>query len=187
MTQPRPSLLGRLDQTGLPLLVARLAVGGMFVWLAYDKIARPVNFLKLMRQYQLLNEEQLYWAMNLVAVVLPWIELTCGIALILGLAVRGAGIISAAMLAVFTPMILLRGLELFHEGTLSFCQVNFDCGCGAGVVFLCNKLAENVGLLLLSLLIIASRSRRFCLSSALARSNTDNPIASVPQASTMGD
>jgi len=173
----------RLDQTGIPLLVARLVVGGMFIWLALDKIQRPVNFLKLMRQYRLLDEQQLYWLMNLVAVVLPWIELGCGVALILGLAVRGAGLLSAAMLAFFTPLILVRGLELFQQGGVPFCQVSFDCGCGAGVIFLCSKLAENGVMFLLSLVAIASRSRRFCLSTRLARRAVLPEAAGQPLAS----
>ena len=161
----RPSLLARVDGTGVPLLLTRLILGGLFVWMGVVKIQAPVDFLKLMRQYQLLDETSGYLLLNLTAVVLPWVETICGVALILGIAVRGAGVISAGMLAFFTPMILKRGLELYHTGSVSFCEVNFDCGCGAGVVFLCSKLAENCGLLLLALLAILSRSRRFCLSS----------------------
>ncbi len=168
----RRSLLSRIDQTGVPLLVARLTVGVVFILLAYNKIAHPVSFLKLMRQYELLNEESGYWLMNLVAVTLPWVEVFCGVALLAGVAVRGSSLVSALMLAGFTPMIFSRGLELFHEGTVAFCQVKFDCGCGAGEVFLCNKLAENSGLFLLALVAMMSRSRRFCLSSLLARRAT---------------
>lgn len=161
----RPSLLARLDGTGVPLLLTRLILGGLFVWMGVVKIAEPVDFLKLMRQYQLLDETSAYVLLNLVAVILPWVETLCGVVLILGIAVRGAGVVSLGMLAFFTPMILKRGLELYHTGSVSFCEVNFDCGCGAGVVFLCSKLAENCSLLLLSLIAVLSRSRRFCLSS----------------------
>ncbi len=171
-----PSLLGRLDQTGVPLLLTRLVLGGMLVWLGTAKIADdPVIFLKLMRQYHVLDEQQHYYWMNLVAVVLPWIETVCGAALLLGVAVRGAGTLSAGMLALFTPMILTRGLELYQAGSVSLCRVNFDCGCGAGVVFLCNKLLENCGLFLLSIVAIVSRSRRFCLSRFLRHRPSPEP------------
>jgi uncharacterized membrane protein YphA (DoxX/SURF4 family) len=171
-----PSWLSRLDQTGIPLLLTRLLLGGMLIWLGTAKIADdPVNFLKLMREYHLLDEQQDYVLMNLVAAILPWIETVCGIALVLGVAVRGAGLVSAGMLAVFTPMILVRGLELYHAGSDSFCQVNFDCGCGAGVVFLCAKLLENVGLFLLAIVAAVSRSRRFCLSSFLLQRPQPEP------------
>ena len=173
-----PSFLGRLDQTGVPLLLTRVALGGMMVWLGVAKIRDdPVIFLKLMRQYQLLDEQQHYYLMNLIAVVLPWIETVCGAALLLGVGVRSAGAISAAMLGAFTPMILLRGLELYSAGSDSFCAVNFDCGCGAGVVFVCHKLAENSGLLLLSVVAIVSRSRRFCLSEVFLRRPGPQPAS----------
>ena len=78
--------------------------------------------------------------------------------------VRGAGLISAAMLAVFTPMILMRGMELLRAGeAATLCQVNFNCGCGGGDVFVCNKVALNTALFLLALIATFSRSRRFCL------------------------
>jgi len=166
----RPSLLRRIDETGVMLVLTRLVLGGMMVWLGTAKIADdPVTFLKLMRQYRMLDEQTYYSVMNFTAVVLPWIETVCGAALLLGVGIRGAGTLSAVLLAVFTPMILMRGLELYQADGASFCAVNFDCGCGAGVVFLCNKLAENVGLFMLSIVAITSRSRRFCLSEVLLR------------------
>ena len=170
MSRPE-SFLARADRSGWPLLLARLALGVMFVWMGVAKIIDPVEFLKLMRQYHALPESPAYY-MNTVAVVLPWAETVCGVALLLGLAVRGAGIVSVIMLAFFTPMIFMRGLELYAGGGgefATFCAVNFDCGCGAGVVFVCNKTAENCGLLLAALVAAASRSRRFCLSRLFVR------------------
>jgi len=170
MSRPE-SLLARADRSGWPLLLARLALGVMFVWMGVAKILDPVEFLKLMRQYHALPESPAYY-MNTVAVVLPWIETVCGATLLLGVAVRGAGIVSAVMLVFFTPMIFMRGLELYDGGGgefATFCAVNFDCGCGAGAVFVCNKTAENCGLLLAALVAVASRSRRFCLGKLLTR------------------
>lgn len=158
----RAGVLSSLDRTGIPLLVVRLVLGGMFVWMGTAKIGDPVHFLKLMRQYEVLPTSPPHF-LNTVAVVLPWIEAACGAALILGVAIRGAGLVSAVMLILFTPLIFLRGLEIYYQGGVSFCDVNFDCGCGAGVVFLCHKLAENAGMFLLALLAIFSHSRRFCL------------------------
>jgi len=164
--RPGSSLLARLDRTGVPLLLARLVLGALFIVMGARKIGDPFTFLKLLRQYEALPAGG--W-MNSVAVILPWVETICGAALILGVAVRGAGLLSAGMLAAFTPLIFSRGLELFRQahGALTFCAVKFDCGCGAGEVFLCNKLAENTGLFLLALVVILSRSRRFCLSRVL--------------------
>ena len=42
MNRPE-SLLGRVDRTGWPLLLARLALGVMFVWMGVAKILDPVE------------------------------------------------------------------------------------------------------------------------------------------------
>jgi hypothetical protein len=63
------------------------------------------------------------------------------------------------MMAWFTGLILSRGLNIMTIKAISFCAVKFDCGCGTGEVFVCHKLAENLGLLILSgwLLLAASK------------------------------
>ena len=43
--------LRRLDDTGLPLLLARLAVGATFLTLGWAKFSDPVAFLKALREY----------------------------------------------------------------------------------------------------------------------------------------
>jgi len=175
MTTVRPTWWQRLDRTGLPLLLARLALAAVLLIYGAVKIEDPVKFLKLMHQYRVVPDSA-YAAMNTMAVVLPWIEVTCGTALLLGVAVRAAGVVAALLLAGFTPLILLRGLELYHGGAASsFCGVNFDCGCGAGNVYVCNKLAENVGLFLLALIPIFSRSRRLCLGALWDRARRAAP------------
>jgi len=64
------SLWRRLDESGIPLLIARLVVGGLFVWMGYKKVLEPVEFLKQIRMYQALPESPPYF-LNLSAVVLP--------------------------------------------------------------------------------------------------------------------
>ncbi len=177
---PQVSRLGRIDRTGLPLLAARLFIGVLFIWMAWEKIKDPVNFLKLMRQYRMMDEQAWHVVMNLTAVVLPWLELLCGVVLITGVAIRAAGLVSAGMLVVFTPLILRRGLELYDQGAAStFCGIKFDCGCGAGEVFVCAKLLENGALLLAALLVVFSRSRRFCLGRVWEQRSS---VAVAPQA-----
>lgn len=164
--------LARLDATGLPLLAARLLVGGAFVVLALAKIRQPPGeFLKLIEQYGLLPHDPPVF-LNLAAVVIPWVELLCGLALLAGVMVRGAAALLALMLVAFTGAIVLRTLEIQQAQHLAFCAVRFDCGCGTGVVLICRKLAENAALLLLSVVALLSNSRRFCLAGWLARRAT---------------
>ena len=72
----------------------------------------------------------------------------CGLLLVLGIRLRGTALLIMAMLAVFTPMIFLRGLAIHEQQHTPLCGIYFDCGCGAGVVNFCVKLAENTALFL---------------------------------------
>lgn len=177
---PRLSVMARLDRTGIPLLLARLFVGGMFAYLALLKLRDPINFLKLSHQYGILPDS-LPILLNLTAVVVPWLELICALALLLGLTTRGAGLVAVALLLFFTPMLGLHAWKLYADPArhfAAFCAVKFDCGCGTGEVFICRKLTENIALLLAALIPLFSASRRFCLDALLAR-RTEQPLAAA--------
>ena len=141
-------------------LIARCLLGVMFFYMGLHKTLHPVEFLKLVRQYDLLSHPL---ALNLVASALPWFEVFCGLLLVLGIAVRGTAVMLVAMLVPFTVLVFLRALAMQHAGGLPFCAIKLDCGCGAGEVLVCRKLAENSALLVLSLVAVTSRSRRWCL------------------------
>ncbi len=153
-------LIRRADQTGIPLLMARLILAGMFIYMGSVKIADPVEFLKLVRQYHMLPESPAF-LLNTTAIVLPWLEVVVGTALLLGLHVRGAALAATIMLVVFTPAIFLRALEIRAEKGISFFQVEFNCGCGGGIVIIWKKLLENMGLVVLSLVALLSASQKF--------------------------
>lgn len=134
-------------------LIARLIVGGMFIWLGLNKLGDPVLFLKAIREYHLVEAGR---SMTFVAATLPWVEVFGGALLILGVAVRGLALMFFLLLAAFNAAIASRGLDLSADGGIAFCAVAFDCGCGTGVVNVCSKLAENVGLLVCCLLLLFS-------------------------------
>ena len=92
--------------------MARLAVGGLFLAACIAKIRNPELFALAVDRYRILPGE---WV-NAVAIVMPWIELTAGLAVLAASARwRAAGaLIITGMLAVFTVAIslnLLRGIE----------------------------------------------------------------------------
>ena len=124
----------------------------------------PVDFLKLIRQYDLVDTPFL---LNLIASTLPWFEVFCGVLLIGGVAVRGTAAVTLLMQIPFTILVLQRALAIHAETSLPFCAIRFDCGCGAGEVPICFKLIENSLLILLSGLLVAWRNPRFCLRSRL--------------------
>jgi uncharacterized membrane protein YphA (DoxX/SURF4 family) len=98
-------------------LCARLYLGGVFVWACLHKIAHPAAFAVDIATYQLLPVALI----NLLALVLPWVELLAGAMLIVGLRVRAAALLVAGMMAMFMIALgwaLARGLEM-------------SCGCFA--------------------------------------------------------
>ncbi len=144
----------------LGTVLARAVVGGLYVYMGLSKALQPVEFLKLMRQYELVDHPVV---LNLLAATLPWFEVFCGLLLLSGVAVRGAALMSLAMLVPFTVVVWQRAVDLQAAGQLPFCAVRFDCGCGAGEVGICSKLLENGLLILLSLWLLIAPRLRACL------------------------
>jgi uncharacterized membrane protein YphA (DoxX/SURF4 family) len=140
--------------------IARLLLGAYLVSMGLSKAGDPVIFLKLLRAYDMLASP---WPLNAVAAWLPWFEVICGLFLISNIALRGTASLVAGLFLFFSIAILLRALELQTALRIPFCTVNFDCGCGAGEVYVCRKLAENTAWFLLSLWLVISRhgSRQF--------------------------
>jgi len=100
-----------------PWLTVRvqIALGAIFVVAALPKITDPPSFAHMIYNYRILPAALI----NISALIMPWVELLCGLALILGVWTRPARIIVGLMLAVFMVAIswnLLRGNAI-------------DCGC----------------------------------------------------------
>jgi putative oxidoreductase len=93
----------------------QIALGVIFVAAALPKIVDPPSFAHMIYNYKLIP-----WALiNPMALVMPWIELLSGLALILGIWKGTARTIIAALLVTFIVAIsinLLRGNAI-------------DCGC----------------------------------------------------------
>lgn len=157
-----PGLVRRFYRSGAPMVFCRLAIGGLFIYMGIKKAMEPVTFLKLIREYEMFPDG-LWWLLNFTAATLPWVETLCGLLLILGVARRGTALLIMAMLSVFMPMILLRGLGIHNAHDTPFCSIYFDCGCGAGIVNFCWKMAEDIALFFAALLILLSRLHRFYL------------------------
>lgn len=92
--------------------LARIAVAAIFLGACIAKIRNPELFALAVHRYRILPGE----FVNVVAIIMPWIELLSGLALLVApprLRAAGAFII-AGMLAVFTAAIslnLVRGIE----------------------------------------------------------------------------
>jgi len=92
-------------------LAFRLYIGGVFAYASIYKINFPAEFAETIASYQIVP----YFAVNFMAVILPWVELISGVLLIIGVRAKAAAIILAALLGLFTLAIvitLLRGVPI---------------------------------------------------------------------------
>jgi uncharacterized membrane protein YphA (DoxX/SURF4 family) len=145
-------------------VIARWLLGAAFVYLGLNKALHPVEFLKLMRQYDMVESPL---GLNSAAAILPWFEVFCGLLLLTGVAVRGTALMLVLMLVPFTILVFRRALAIQSALAIPFCMVKFDCGCGNGEVFICRKLLENLFFTALSVWLLAGYGRALCLRHTL--------------------
>ena len=110
------------------ILIARLILGIVFIYASVDKIANPSEFAKAIGNYHVVP----FGLENLIALVLPWLELFAGICLIAGIMIDGATIMVTIMNIVFIFAIsqaLARGISI-------------ECGCFS----VSSQGGENIGL-----------------------------------------
>ena len=93
----------------------QIALGVFFVAAALPKIVDPPSFAHMVYNYRIVPGA----AINLMALVMPWIELLSGLALILGIWTGTARTIVAALLATF---IIAISINLARHNAI-------DCGC----------------------------------------------------------
>jgi uncharacterized membrane protein YphA (DoxX/SURF4 family) len=92
-------------------LLMRFLIGGTFVYASLDKILDPAGFAQAMHHYRILGAGLLHPA----ALLLPWLELVVGLAMITGVARRGAALLIGAMTVLFMAAIvsaLARDLDI---------------------------------------------------------------------------
>ena len=148
----------RIFQSDLLELGSRWILGLTFIYASYNKILFPADFAKIIYGYDLLPHALI----NLIAIILPFLELVSGLALILGVYPRSAVLIVNFLLLAFIILLsinLIRG----HE---------FDCGCfainnseSAGTTEV--TLVRDFIYLALGLMVLCfRRRRRWCIQPA---------------------
>jgi uncharacterized membrane protein YphA (DoxX/SURF4 family) len=93
----------------------QIALGAIFVIAALPKIADPPSFAHMIYNYRLVPSSLI----NISALVMPWVELLAGLALILGVWKAAARTVITIMLAVF---IIAISINLTRHNAI-------DCGC----------------------------------------------------------
>jgi len=108
-------IFGKMIRNKYILLVFRLVVGGMFIWAGVSKIIDPLEFAQNIANYRVFPQGISFF----LALVLPWIEVICGVSLILGIFRYASALLLSGLLAVFLVLItvtIIRGIDI-------------DCGC----------------------------------------------------------
>ena len=96
-------------------VLARLVLGGIFIYASLDKIAQPLEFAKIIKNYQILPDVLI----TLPALMLPWLELFAGILLVAGVWTRSAAWLLSLLLLAF---ILALGVNAVRG-------IDVSCGC----------------------------------------------------------
>lgn len=128
-------------------LASRVFLAGIFIFASLDKIAHPPQFARSVLNYEFFP----VWTVNLIAIMVPWVELIVGVLLLAGLFTYANNLIVFGMLWFFFVLIaqaLVRGLEI-------------DCGCFsvhlAGQIMDWTYLVRDVGFILCSVQLFTAR------------------------------
>lgn len=149
-----PYIKKMLNNNWLELSV-RWFLGMIFLYASYHKIASPAQFAKIIYGYYLFPDVFI----NIIAIVLPFLELFSGLALILGIYPRSAAVIINGMLLGFIIALsinLIRGQQ-------------FDCGCfsfgeGGHTYTVGQLLVRDIVFFVLGLqVLLFDNNRRWCL------------------------
>ena len=96
-------------------LSARLILGAIFLSASIDKIAHPAEFAIIVSNYQILPG----CLVNIVAIVLPWLEAILGLFIVCGWWLPGAAALADLLLVCFLGALV----QAVARG------INLQCGC----------------------------------------------------------
>jgi len=143
--------------------VARVVLGGIWIWAAWSKLGNPRGFVQAVRAYDVTPE----WMSKAIGYGLPVLEVCIGVLLILGIVTRAAAIVSGLLLFVFLIGLIqasARGLKL-------------ECGCfgGGGTTIGSTHytldILRDVGLIAVSAYLVIWPITRFSIDEFLARND----------------
>ena len=98
-------------------LIFRIILGIIFIYASYDKILDPAAFSKNIHNFH--TTDNLVWVENLVALILPWLELIVGVFLVFGVFLEGSTSITIGLYIFF---ILILSQAVFRG-------IDVHCGC----------------------------------------------------------
>ena len=97
----------------------RLILGAVFIYASYSKIIDPSKFSSTIDLYRATPIS----INNLVALIVPWLELLIGLGLILNRNIKGSIVMSISLFILFIALLS----QAYYRG------FTLDCGCFGGV------------------------------------------------------
>lgn len=146
------------------LLVVRVALGGVFLYAAWNKLIDPQYFAESVKAFGIIPLDRALHLAVLTTFLVPWTEVFTGLALVVGVRTRAAGLLLSAMLLVFTAAIVSAIVAGKKLECGCFGELSWPC---AGPVGACH-VVRNAVLLVASLLIAWRGAGRASLDHALA-------------------
>jgi hypothetical protein len=104
-------VLKRILDNAYLVLLLRLLLGVLFIYASIGKITQPEAFARNIADYQILP----IVLVNFTAIILPWLELICGLCLVFGFKVRSAVLLVIFLMLIFDFAVfdaLVRGLQI---------------------------------------------------------------------------
>ncbi len=94
---------------------SRILLGAVFIYASWEKVLNPAAFVEIIANYQILPES----LTGPTALILPWIELICGISLIIHRWTQGSALLVTGMMVVFMGAL----------GYNAYRGIDVACGC----------------------------------------------------------
>ena len=108
------------------VIICRILLAAIFIYAAVGKLLNPADFADNVAGFRILP----LWSVNFFAIILPWIEIICGISLLIGIGVRSSGLLLIGL----NIMFIAAAISAMARG------LSIDCGC-----FTLSKAHDNVG------------------------------------------
>ena len=141
-------------------LLARLVVGGVWIWAGVLKVPHPEESVTAVRAYQLLSPS----LADGVGRVLPMLEVVVGACLVVGLLVRVTGVVSAVLQLAFIVGIASVWSRGIHINCGCFGNGGYDPDAFSKYPW---EIARDTGLFLLSVLVVWLRRTPLALDNVL--------------------
>ncbi len=140
-------------------LFFRFVLGGIFLYAGVVKSQDPAGFAQAIYNYRILPGQLI----NPMAILLPWVEIVMGVAMLLGCWVPGASLLAMVLLGVFA---MALGINLARG-------VDVDCGCfstlQSGSQNTLWYFLRDILLLSLAFHVLIFNRQKACLASILRR------------------